>query len=70
MTVDEALDKAMRKLDAILEQRLFDLELSMVAQGCTDFDGIEEVVRQQREIDAQWRTTTVVDLRRQFEQNL
>jgi hypothetical protein len=45
MTLDEAIDKAARQIDALLEQRYHNLALSMIAQGCMDGDGIEEVVR-------------------------
>ena len=47
----------------MLEQRYVDLELKMFADGCTDFDGMEEVVRMQREDDARWRRNTLRELR-------
>jgi hypothetical protein len=64
MTLDQALDKATRQIDALLEQRYRDLEFQMFADGCTDFDGMEEVVLQQRERDAEWRIGVLAQIRR------
>ena len=63
MTLDQAIDKATRQIDAILEQRYRDLEYQMFADGCTDFDGMEEVVLQQRERDAEWRIGVLAHIR-------
>ena len=63
MTLDQAIDKATRQIDALLEQRYRDLEFRMFADGCTDFDGMEAVIETQREDDAVWRTKTLAEVR-------
>ena len=35
----------------------------MFADGCTDFDGMAEVIAMQRDADACWRTDTLATLR-------
>jgi hypothetical protein len=40
----------------------------MLANGCTDFDdGMEEVVRMQREVDELWRENTLAEIRRRLQ---
>jgi hypothetical protein len=59
----KGLPRQPRSIDKLLEQRYRDLEYQMFADGCTDFDGMEEVVLQQREADAVWRVATLAQVR-------
>jgi hypothetical protein len=63
VTVDQALDKVTREIDAILQKRWIDLELRIFADGCSDFDAIRVVVEDQREIDLAWRKQALESLR-------
>ena len=81
MTIDQALAKVSAQIDAILEQRLFDMALQMIADGADpnapgappDPDAgwqrvsFDEVLQRQRANDAQWKVEALAQIRKMLE---
>jgi len=81
MTIDQALAKVSAQIDAILEQRLFDMALQMIADGADphapgappDPDAswqrvsVDDVLQRQRAIDAQWKVEALAQIRKCLE---
>jgi hypothetical protein len=66
VTIDEAMAKVTREIDTILARRLDDTALRMIEGGCdpiADDSGFDDVLEQQRAIDAAWRRTTLLEIR-------
>lgn len=62
MTLEQALDKAAREIDAILVQRMDDAAFGMIAAGL-EADDVAEIFARQHERNRAWRATTLADLR-------
>jgi len=81
MTIDQALAKVSAQIDAILEQRLFDMALQMIADGADphapgappDPDAswqrvsVDDVLQRQRAIDAAWKVEAIAQIRKSLE---
>lgn len=65
MTIDQALAKAGREIDALIDRRLHDNAIKMLECGVS-MDDIDDHLREQRALVASWRAATLDDVRQKL----